>query len=115
MPDNLIVHMTSRKAWERAQEQQVYTIDSLESAGFIHCSRPEQILRVANAYYPAAKDQVLLWIDPQRVQPEIRWETSGEDIFPHIYGPLNLDAVTRIDEFIPDEDGVFRRLPGQKE
>jgi uncharacterized protein (DUF952 family) len=107
----LIIHLCPRQAWEEANKRGDYRADSLESEGFIHCSRPEQILQVANHYYQGLPDIVLLWIDPPKVKPEIRWEQSGEDIFPHIYGPLNLEAVVGVKDFPPDGDGIYRKLP----
>ncbi len=107
----MILHLCPRSAWEDAQIQGAYRADSLESEGFIHCSRPEQVLRVANAYYRGQPDMLLLWIDPQKVTSEIRWEASGKDTFPHIYGPLNLEAVIGVRDFPPEEDGGFRVLP----
>jgi uncharacterized protein (DUF952 family) len=53
---------------------------------------------------------VLLWIDPQRLLAPIRYEASEGEIFPHIYGPLNLDSVLRVCELAPDADGVYRIL-----
>ena len=107
----MILHLCSPTAWEDAQKLGAYRAASLESEGFIHCSRPEQIIAVANSYYRGLPGMVLLWIDPQKVTPEIRWEASGAEIFPHIYGPLNLDAVVGVRDFLPDEDGVYRKLP----
>ena len=48
-------------------------------------------------------------IDPNQVVAEIRYENLdiGDNLFPHIYGPLNIDAVTNILEFVPDNNGVF--------
>jgi uncharacterized protein (DUF952 family) len=108
----MILHLCPRQAWEEAQKQGGYRADSMESEGFIHCSRLEQILQVANHYYQGLPDVVLLWIDPLKVKPEIRWEPSGEDIFPHIYGPLNLEAVVAVSELSPEEDGTFRMVFG---
>lgn len=102
-----IVHMCPRHAWEAAQMDGEYRADSLASEGFIHCSRPEQIAAAGNRYYAGARDRLLLWIDPQRVQSEIRWEPSHGELFPHIYGPLNLDAVLAVRPYPPDEHGVF--------
>ena len=105
------VHITTRSAWRAAQTEGRYQTDSLESEGFIHCSHPEQVIGVANAFYQQAPELVLLWIDPRRVIPDIRWEAADGDEFPHIYGPLNLDAVTDVRDFSPDSDGVYRNLP----
>ena len=105
-----IVHVCKKSDWTAAQEMGEYRAASLELEGFIHCSRPEQVLRVANAYYPGQLDLVLLWINPQKLTAEMRWEPADGDIFPHLYGPLNLDAVVKVVDFTPDNDSVFRKL-----
>lgn len=107
----LIFHICSRSDWEKAKERGEYLAQSLEEAGFIHCSELDQILKVANHYYSGASGLVLLRIDPEKVLPKIRWETSDGDQFPHIYGPLNLDSVIGVHDFLPDKDGVFRAIP----
>ena len=91
-----------------------YFATSLESEGFIHFSRPEQVVGTANRYYAGRRDLLLLWVDPQKVIPNLRWESSHGEIYPHLYGPLNIDAIFQIDEFPPDVDGVFRTLPSTK-
>ena len=64
---------------------------------------------VANAYYQGVPDLVLLVIDPERVRPELRYEhVPGQDRpYPHIYGPLNADAVLAARPFTPGPDGEF--------
>jgi len=106
-----LVHLCSRQDWLQVQTKAEYRAASLDEVGFIHCSRPEQILKVANRYYPAARDLVLLWIDPARLRSELRWEHSDGDIFPHLYGSINLEAVISVSDFPSDVDGVFRRIP----
>jgi uncharacterized protein (DUF952 family) len=109
--DNKIVHICRTEDWEITKAKGYYESDSLTVEGFIHCSRPDQVLKVANSYYPGAPDLVLFWIEPQRLTSEIRWETSGEEVFPHLYGPLNLEAIISVVKFHPNKDGVFRRTP----
>jgi uncharacterized protein (DUF952 family) len=109
--DAWIVHICSNQSWQQACIAGQYSAPSLETEGFIHCSRPDQILKVANHYYPARNDLVLLWIDPEILAAELRWEPVEADIFPHIYGPVNLEAVQSTTEFLPDSAGVFRNLP----
>ncbi len=106
-----IVHLCPRKDWEEAKNQGEYKAASLATEGFIHCSRPDQLLEVANRYYQEVQDLVLLWIDPEKIKPEVCWEESDGAIFPHIYGVLNLDAVIGVHEFIPGADGIYRSLP----
>lgn len=117
----MILHITHRQEWEQAQIAGQYTAPSLEVQGFIHCSTAEQAIKVANAFYANQPDLVLLVIDPTRLHAELRWEPpdhpSGDadtraidanpTLFPHLYGALNLDAVTQVVEFPANEDGSF--------
>ena len=103
-----LVHLCTRAAWQAAQDAGSYQPPSLAAEGFIHLSRPDQILKVANTFYRGLAEAVLLWIDPTRLQAALRWEAADADLFPHLYGALNLEAVAAINDLIPDQDGVFR-------
>ncbi len=46
----LILHITPRQDWEKAQVTGIYSTDSLETEGFIHCSTPAQLVKVANSF-----------------------------------------------------------------
>ncbi len=94
-----LTHLLPRSAWEEAQLLGEYRPASLAQEGFIHCSRPEQIHWVARRYYRGAPGLLLLWIDAQKVEADIRWEAADGEMFPHIYGPLNLGAVVRVEEW----------------
>ncbi|MGC9400772.1 MAG: DUF952 domain-containing protein [Anaerolineae bacterium] len=104
-----LLHITTREAWQIARTEGVYRGNTLESDGFIHCSLPEQVVAVANALYRGREDLVLLVIEAARVEAEIRYEdcyATGQ-AFPHVYGPLNLDAVSDVVAFPPHADGTF--------
>ena len=105
-----LTHICPRAAWEKAKHSGEYHPASLNSEGFIHCSTPQQVLNTANRYYHGARELVLLWIAPANLSAEVRWETSVGELFPHIYGPLNLEAVLAVTDFDADADGVFRTL-----
>jgi RimJ/RimL family protein N-acetyltransferase/uncharacterized protein (DUF952 family) len=107
----MILHILTRKAWKIAQVSGEYRAASLAAEGFIHASTPEQVITTANHFYRGVSNLVLLWIDPELLQPELRWEPADGQVFPHIYGPLNLDAVRGVTPFQPDPDGLFRSLP----
>ena len=104
---SLIFHITHKDQWQQALQKGFYRCDSLESEGFIHCSRREQVVWVANSFY-RAQALVLLCIDSAVVQAKIKHETvePGEQ-FPHIYGVLNLNAVVDILNFAPGKNGLF--------
>jgi uncharacterized protein (DUF952 family) len=108
----MIVHLCERTAWDVALSQGSYQAVSLEKEGFIHASRPEQALATANRFFRGQSGLVVLWIDPQRLKAPLRLEAADGDTFPHIYGPLNLDAVVAVSPIEADGDGIFRRLPG---
>lgn len=77
--------------------------------GFIHCSTRDQVIQVANARFRGQSGLVLLFIDTDKVAAEIIYENleGGQQLFPHIYGELNTDAVARVAEFAPDDAGYF--------
>ncbi|MBD2462454.1 DUF952 domain-containing protein [Oscillatoria sp. FACHB-1407] len=107
----MIFHITSRSHWQQAQSIGEYRADSLTTEGFIHCSKAEQVIWVANQFYRNSPDLVLLHIDPSKLTAELRYDAieTGEE-FPHLYGALNLDAVTQVIDFSPQPDGTFSEL-----
>lgn len=105
---NLIYHITSRDGWQQAQAAGAYRGDTLATEGFIHTSTGAQVARTANRFYHGRAGLVLLAIDPARLSAELRYEAASDgELFPHIYGPLNLDAVTAVGDFLPAPDGTF--------
>jgi len=106
-----IVHICDRRAWLSAQESKIYRSESLEIDGFIHASRPDQVLHVADRFYRGKAGLVLLWIDTRKLSSPVRWEAVEGESFPHIYGPINLEAVLTATDLTPSEDGTFSSLP----
>ena len=105
----MILHIAHRDKWTAAQAAGDYRADSLLTEGFIHCSTPEQVLGPANERFRGQSDLALLVIDPDRLAADLVYEDSygTGQVFPHIYGPLNLDAVVRVVPFPPGPDGRF--------
>lgn len=105
----MLLHIAERRAWAAAVQSDNFRPESLAQEGFIHCSLPEQVIAVANALYHGRQDLLLLVIDPAKVPSEIRFEDcyeSGQE-FPHIYGPLPVEAVDQVLAFGPEPDGRF--------
>jgi uncharacterized protein (DUF952 family) len=114
----MIYHITSRAAWNNAQQRGDYRAESLETEGFIHCSAASQVLPVAEKYYKGQRDLILLVINPSLLSSDLKWEPPAEgapppgvpegDLFPHIYGPINLDAVIKVFDLEADVDGKYK-------
>jgi uncharacterized protein (DUF952 family) len=103
-----IFHFISRSDLERDFSGGVLEVPSLESQGFIHCSKLDQVIGVANFIAPYNEEMQLLEIDEEKVIPEVRYENQdgGEQLFPHIYGLLNREAIVVIHKLEWDgEDG----------
>jgi glutathione S-transferase len=113
-----IFHIASAEDWRAAQLAGTYRQStrarSLEEVGFIHCSYVAQVTTVANTICRGSQGLVLIKIDPERLDAALRIDPappSGE-LFPHIYGPLNVDAVIEVVPFEPSADGTFHLPPG---
>ena len=106
----MIFHITTWDAWDEAARAGSFRADTLETEGFIHCSSADQVAEVANVRFRGRDDLVLLWIEPERVRAEIKYEdaSDGSGTFPHIYGPLDTDAVARVTDY-RELEGAFRK------
>lgn len=127
----MILHLTSRADWEAVPADQPYRAASLATEGFIHATQGDELLlRVANALYKDRPGEfVVLEIDESRLTSELRWEPpapppTGDVIppevtvsdtapaaetprFPHIYGPINREAIVGVRLASRDADGTF--------
>ena len=106
----VIYHLTTPEAWTAAQVAGEYEAPSLADEGFIHCSADEaQTLRVAERLYSGVTGLQVLDVDVIRLNAEVKREPSRSgEIYPHIYGKINLDAVVRIRDLTLDAEGRHR-------
>jgi uncharacterized protein (DUF952 family) len=106
----MIFHITTQATWQTAGKEGSYQADSLKTEGFIHASTRSQVLSTANRFYRGQSGLLLLIIDDQRLHARVNYENleGGCEQFPHIYGPLNLDAVVKAVPFKPQPDGTFK-------
>ena len=105
----ILLHICSQADWRAGQAAGAYRAASLETEGFIHCSLASQVLGVANTMFRGRTDLVLLLIDSEALTESLIYEDCYEtgQNFPHIYGPLNLAAVTNVVAFPAGPDGGF--------
>lgn len=105
----MIYHITNPAAWKKSQEDGRYLPEGFDQDGFIHCSKMEQIAGVGERYYAGQTGLLILGINPDKLTSRLVFENTmgGEELFPHIYGPLNLDAVESTAEFGQSAAGAF--------
>lgn len=116
-----ILHIATWADWNAARAAGSYRPASLDREGFIHCSTATQVVGSANKYFRGRTDLVLLCIDESRIAVTVRYEPPAEvggvrdaradERFPHVYGPLDLDAVVGVVPFPCDRDGGFSAAP----
>lgn len=123
IPADALLHLTDRASWTEARTTGRIAPPGLDADGFVHCSTPAQIGRVATTFYAGRTDLVLLvlhpdrlgsplvWegpVDPRTGRPEVVTPAHGGARFPHVYGPIDVAAVLEALPWAPDHDGVFR-------
>ena len=109
----VIYHLTTPDAWHEGQASGEYEAPSLAAEGFIHCSGDEaQTLRVADRLYPGHTGLITLDVDTTLLKAEVKRDPSRSgEIYPHIYGRINLDAVIRVRPLTLDADGRHQLPP----
>ncbi len=103
----VIFHIAHNRDWP--PENRVYSGDTLNTEGFIHCSTAAQLAPVVNRFFRGRDDLTVLVIDADRVRSTIIHENleGGNELFPHIYGPLDTEAVIDTFALRPLPDGSF--------
>jgi uncharacterized protein (DUF952 family) len=96
--------------------RRTYAPHSLRSEGFIHCSTLAQVIDTANRFYRGQQDLLVLCIEESRLTAELKYEApamphgeAADELFPHLYGELNVEAVERVVDLPCEADGSFRR------
>ena len=103
-------HIVSEQNWEAARLAGEYRANTLETEGFMHCSYARQLVATAGRYYPEPGGYLVLTVAPDRVTSEIKLEMASiGEIFPHIYGPLNIEAVVGVEAL----SEVLKRLTSE--
>jgi uncharacterized protein (DUF952 family) len=116
----MIYHVVPLTVWNTAPCQ-AYAPASLTEEGFVHCSPDEATtLAVVNAFYrDAPRPLLVLALDEARLTARVEWEAaapapppgvSGDTLFPHVFGPLDRDAVDHVLEVRWDEKGRASEL-----
>ncbi|HAS40766.1 MAG TPA: DUF952 domain-containing protein [Microscillaceae bacterium] len=93
-----VYHIIPAADWETAQKEGIYGPVSIETEGFIHCSNLPQVLGSANLFFKGQANLLLLKIEVTKLREKLVYEntTGGTELFPHLYGKLNLEAVDHV-------------------
>lgn len=94
-------------AWREAERQGVYRGSADDARdGYIHFSTASQVPGTLVKYYSGQNALFLVAIDPDALGDDLRWEEArGGDLFPHLYGELDLGAVLAVSELQMRADG----------
>ncbi|MGC9394120.1 MAG: DUF952 domain-containing protein [Anaerolineae bacterium] len=122
----MIYHIVTESDLRAHVSGDVYTTASLKDCGFVHCALQPSVIAVANDYFAEAAGPVLLLeIDPERLTSEVRYEAPAPiagggtahlvdtTLFPHVYGPLDTQAITGVGVLGVTPDGY--QWPGEFE
>jgi uncharacterized protein (DUF952 family) len=105
----IIYHMLPAQRWQAQPQAEPYMADTLATEGFVHCTREaERLVQVANRFYRSINgDFVILCLETEKLQSEVRWERADGHLFPHIYGPIQAVAVVDVLAFPRNPNGDF--------
>ena len=109
----MIYHIVTESDLRACLSGDTYIPSSLKDYGFIHCAPQASVIAVANDYFfeafaEATEPVLLLKIDPERLISEVRYEAAAPSagagtshlvdaaLFPHVYGPIHTQAITRV-------------------
>lgn len=109
-------HYSPAEYFAALDPEKDYTPPHYAQEGFIHCTDgSENMAKVANRYYRGdPRDFLVLYLDKTRIKSPVKYEDPAE-IYPHIYGPLNRDAIVEIRPALRAPDGTFLPMPEMQE
>lgn len=106
----LIYKIAPANQWAEAEQAGRFAGSPVDLAdGFIHFSTRAQAEETAARHFAGMDDLLLIAVDAERLGEALKWEPSrGGALFPHLYGPLPLDAVVSTTPLRLGPDGRHR-------
>ncbi|MBA2520561.1 MAG: DUF952 domain-containing protein [Chloroflexia bacterium] len=110
-PAGETLHLVPEPVWEARRQAPAYTPEAFEREGFIHCTDGDaNLLGVANTFYlDDPRPYLVLVLDLDRLRSPVRYEDPAQ-IYPHIYGPINREAVVAVRRAVRLADGSFSKI-----
>lgn len=113
-----IYHIVTEAEFRAQNDGRQYLPAEFAASGFVHCALGASVFPVANDYYAGVDGTLLLWrIDPTRLKSPVRYEAAAPDptagsshlatspVFPHVYGPIDMEAIDGIGILARGADG----------
>ncbi len=107
----MIYHIVPEKEYLKLAAKEKYIPNNFNDFGFVHCAFKVSVLSVADDYYSKVKDKlILLKINPEKLKSDVKYEEATPEeglgkehlntsnVFPHVYGPVDNDAVEGVGE-----------------
>jgi uncharacterized protein (DUF952 family) len=107
----MLYHITSRDDWAEAEIEKIYQPPTLTTEGFIHLSTDKQLLAAANRFYKGKPDLLVVAINEKHLESDLRYAEADGDSYPHLHGPLNMDAVVEVVALPINAKGEFEVPP----
>lgn len=106
----IIFHIVTENEWNNFNQSQYYEGKTLKTDGFLHCCTFDQILHVANNNLKDINEKMLvICINTEYLSNELKWEQNPKNnmTFPHLYGPINSDAIISTVSLDKNSKGEF--------
>ena len=105
---NVTYHLVPEPVWSERGGAEIYLPEAYEADGFIHLTNGlDELVKVANMFYTSDdRDYLVLALDMNRISSEVRYD-DPDNVYPHVYGPLNTDAVLGTFTAERGADGTF--------
>lgn len=109
----MIIHCMKKATWDQRKNKEYWGQRDIEAEGFLHCSTVEYFWRVAPNFIDTKDELVLVCIDEGKLKAEVKYEDGDHcgRAYPHVYGPINHDAVIKVVPFLKKEDGTYQKNP----
>ena len=104
---NTIYKVVDKEAWTAARISGVFTGAPIDiEDGYTHFSTKEQVVETVEKHFAGQDNLLLLSVSTERMGDDLKWEKSRNDqLFPHLYRPLNIDDVIAENSLPLKEDG----------
>lgn len=106
----MIYHIAEKDEWSACQDKTEYVPKRYNKDRFVHCSDDCQIERIANSMFKTRAEIILLKIDPTKLNAQTIYESpqGTDEKFPHVYGTINKQAITKVSELKRNENNEFK-------